>query len=458
MCKKMMVFILLLLMVFPVYTQGQEAKGEIPLVKVCIVQGTSQVKGDMPGSYVLLNEHSGSQIEGLEGEIVFEAREQGIKLKASDGSFKEVLTGPLRIKMKGNPSTLVKINGTRYRGDIIIAHQVSGDNNRLQVINQLDVESYLRGVVPREMPVSWHMEALKAQAVSARTYALRSMGRHGSEGYDLCCGQHCQVYGGADAEFDRTDEAVETTRGRVLTYQGQLAQTFYHATNGGHTEAPENVWANSLPYLKSLPDPYDDPHNQENMVHNRAIWGPVSFSGEDLESRLKSHGVDIGQVLDVKIKEKVSSGRVVNLEFVGVKGTFNALKEKARTIFSYTDEKGNNEPGLNSQMFELETDSRVWIQTAEGKKEVSRLEGNSVLTARGNHQLKDKDRDIIIKGSNGEIIRVPPVPTAFEIRGYGWGHGVGMSQNGAYNRALAGYTYREIMDFYYPGTRVESRY
>lgn len=456
MCKKMMIMVLLFLMIFPAYVQGNDREKDIPYLKVCIAREVSEVKAEVPPGYILINQHNDEVLEGLEGEIIFEARSEGVKVKDFDETFEEVLTGPIRIERNENTGNLVKIKGTRYRGDIIISSKGSEDKKTLQVINHLEVESYLRGVVPREMPVSWYMEALKAQAVTARTYALRSLGRHRDEGYDLCCGQHCQVYGGADAEFDRTDEAVESTEGRVLTYQGQLAQTFYHATNGGHTEVPENVWSNSLPYLESMPDPYDDPANEDILVHSRAEWGPLEFTRQDLEKRLESHGIDIGPLLDVKIREKAPSGRVIDLEFVGAEGSYNASREKSRTIFSYADEDGNNQPGLNSQMFDLETNSRVFIKTAEGKREASRLEGTYALTAEGKGRINEGN--VHVKGAGGESFIIPAVPASFMISGFGWGHGVGMSQNGAYNRAIAGYTYREIMDFYYPGTKVERWY
>ncbi|RQD77497.1 MAG: SpoIID/LytB domain-containing protein [Candidatus Syntrophonatronum acetioxidans] len=453
MCKKIVIMVLFLTMVFPAYVQGNDAGNELPKLKVCILKEVSEVIAQVPSGYSLFNQHNDYKLEDLEGEVIFKASEKGIKVKASDGSFEEVLTGPIRIKKNGNAPCLVKIKETRYRGEIIISRQGSENKGTLQAINYLDVESYLRGVVPREMPVSWHMEALKAQAVTARTYALRSLGRHKNEGYDLCCGQHCQVYGGADAEFDRSDEAVKSTEGRVLTYQGQLAQTFYHATNGGHTEAPENVWSHSLPYLKSIPDPYDDPTREDIMVHHRAEWGPLELTRQDLKKRLESHGVDIGRLLEVRIKERASSGRVIDLEFVGTEGSYNALREKARTIFSYADKDGTSQPGLNSQMFDLEINTRVFIKTAEGKREVSRLEGAYALTAEGKKRINEEN--VHVKGAGGETFTVSAVPSMFTISGFGWGHGVGMSQNGAYNRAIAGHTYREILDFYFPGTGLE---
>ena len=130
-------------------------------------------------------------------------------------------------------------------------------------------QSYLRGVVPREMPPSWGnyggMEALKAQAVAARAYALYCLGLQSHRHYDLCDTQFTQVYGGKDSETPNTDSAVAQTFGEVLLYDNRVIQPFYHATNGGYTDLAQNVWNNSVPYLDCVADPYDDPANPLNL-------------------------------------------------------------------------------------------------------------------------------------------------------------------------------------------------
>ncbi len=148
----------------------------------------------------------------------------------------------------------IRVDGGRYRGVILI---YLNDRGTLNVINELPVEDYLRGVVPSEMgPATYNqIEALKAQAVAARTYTLRNLGEFSEEGYDICATPRCQVYGGMDAEQPLTDKAVRETAGQVLVYHGQLIDALYSSTCGGHTEDVQVVFPlkTDEPYLKGVP-------------------------------------------------------------------------------------------------------------------------------------------------------------------------------------------------------------
>ncbi len=140
-----------------------------------------------------------------------------------------------------------------YRGRLRVVHLTGG----LEIVNTLPLESYLLGVVPRESPASWPIEALKAQAVAARSYAYRSTGGSGS--FDVYCTTASQMYGGADGETAATNKAVTATKGIVPTYQGTPIVAYFFSTSGGHTENIENVWTSAapVPYLKGVSDPYD---------------------------------------------------------------------------------------------------------------------------------------------------------------------------------------------------------
>jgi len=128
--------------------------------------------------------------------------------------------------------TYLQVNDKPYRGDLIISSSVGG----IQVVNELGLEDYLLGVVPQEMSPSWPLEALKAQAVAARTFTLKNMNKHHVDGFDLCDTSHCQVYGGVAAEHEATSIAVGDTAGLVLKYDGDLIDAYYHASSGGRTE------------------------------------------------------------------------------------------------------------------------------------------------------------------------------------------------------------------------------
>lgn len=147
----------------------------------------------------------------------------------------------------------VSVDGKRYRGRLLV---YLNDRGRLNLINELSLEDYLRGVVPKEMgPLVYdQIEALKAQAVAARSYTLSHLGEFSSEGYDLCATPRCHVYGGMDAEHPVTDRALAETAGEVVLYQGQIADTLYTATCGGHTEDVEKIFPGlgPRPYLRGV--------------------------------------------------------------------------------------------------------------------------------------------------------------------------------------------------------------
>jgi stage II sporulation protein D len=211
----------------------------------------------------------------------------------------QVTLGPgLKITVDGRERTLVsparfartsrflELGGRPYRGQLVV-HSAGG---RLQVVNHAGVEEYLYGVVPDEMPPTWAMEALKAQAVAARTYALVS--RRTSGTFDLFSDTRSQVYGGVPSEESRSSQAIDATAGKVLTHEGRLAWTFFHSTSGGRTAAIHDVWnASPIPYLVSVPDPHDDlsPHH---------AWGSFRYSAGQLRAKLGSLAPR-GALLDV---------------------------------------------------------------------------------------------------------------------------------------------------------------
>jgi len=156
---------------------------------------------------------------------------------------------PLMIKSGGMGLAL---NNTRYRGYLMIL----SDENGLSAVNYVDVEDYLYGVVPCEVPHTWPEQALMAQAVAARTYALYIKQKSLEKSYDVRATTASQVYGGQDAERISTRFAVDRTRGQVLVYNGKLIVSYFHSNSGGYTERPENVWGARVPYLKDQPDSY----------------------------------------------------------------------------------------------------------------------------------------------------------------------------------------------------------
>ncbi|MBX9694792.1 MAG: SpoIID/LytB domain-containing protein, partial [Cyanobacteria bacterium] len=148
---------------------------------------------------------------------------------------------------------VVSFNGKTYRGKLIIKPRNGEDPNFL-VINQLDLEDYLLSVLPSEMPPYWGLDALKAQSIAARSYALANMNKHDKEGYDLKASTEDQVYLGVQTETEQSNRAVAETTGQVLKHNGKVVSAFFHSASGGATETSEHVYGGKVHYLKSVPD------------------------------------------------------------------------------------------------------------------------------------------------------------------------------------------------------------
>jgi len=312
--------------------------------------------------------------------------------------------------------------GRLFRGNLEVKIGVDG---LLVIINKLNIEEYLYGVVPAEIGTNAPFEALKAQAVAARTEALVKLGRHESEGFDLCSEVHCQVYGGVSRESAPTSKAVDETAGEVITYENSLASTLYHSCCGGYTEDNSNVYSGAqVPYLVGVPCfpegankefkfPLD---NEEAFIkwvstqpqaycsHAKSVfrWEKV-YTKRRLEE-LISKKYNIGSLLDIRLGPRGKSGRLKWIEVVGTNGTYRVERElQIRNLFGGPFE-------FRSGAFIIEKS----------------------------------------KTSDGEEV--------YKFIGAGWGHGVGMCQNGAIGMAREGKDYKEILKYYFRGTEVKKIY
>lgn len=153
------------------------------------------------------------------------------------------------VVIKPKPTAFISTKGKWYRGDFMVYNK----EGSLNIINHVDIEDYIRGVVPSEMPSGWNYEAHKAQAIAARSYALANLGKRASHGYDLKDTPEDQAYGGASAECSRTNKAVSETKGIVLIYNLKIIPAYYSASAGGRSASSAEVWTKDIPYLKSVP-------------------------------------------------------------------------------------------------------------------------------------------------------------------------------------------------------------
>lgn len=277
---------------------------------------------------------------------------------------------------------LVFIGDRWYRGRTLVVPTVKG----VTAINFVDLEHYLYSVLGGEMNGTWPQEALKAQAVAARSYALYQRQRSGNGTFDVGDTPAWQVYDGVEDESTGTIAAVNATAGQVLTYSGQIIEAVFHSSAGGCTENVEDVWVQKLPYLRSVQNEYDQ-------------GAPVyQWTKNVSRSEMSSLIAGVGNIISFQVEKQTPvCERVVSMKVIGDAGTRTLSGDAMRSTL-----------GLKSTLFKI-------IPDASKSKEQVAVSG-------------------------------------FQIVGRGFGHGLGMSQWGAYNMAQRGANYQQILLQYYQNT------
>ncbi len=416
----------------------------------------------------------------------------------------------IRPAPENNPPVL-KIKGKQYRGAIEVKRLSTSD---MTVINVVAIRDYLYGNVPPEIGGRSPAEALKAQAVASKMYAINNKGKHGSTGFDICDTTHCQVYKGFSVEIAGCNSAIDEVYDKTITYNGDpIKHVYYFASGGGSTEDVRNVWGSSYPYLVSVEDKYEKIYS----------W-TKTLRASDVKAKLPQ----LGSILGITITRTAPTGRVTQLAVTGAsRGEPEYYSnEKCRTLF-----------GLESQLYTITSDADVFISGlsdkprttaaieqpaentagAEAKTqseadttaqasdtapadnsansadasvgtenppattpedpaetaappvkpkapapmipEVSepvrtQLGGKKVITADGIQTMKGSSNKIVVLGADGVVNKATVVPETYVFSGKGWGHAVGMSQEGAIGMGKAGISYQDILMHYFQGTRV----
>ena len=365
-----------------------------------IVSGT----GGSP-AYELVAPDGATLYRGGESDRLIVRNDGGLRARTPEG---RTIAVPELSSLRAARGSVgyVMIDNAQYRGDVLLRSSAGGG---VTAINTLDMETYLLGVVPREIPVTQY-EAVKAQAVAARTYAVGQMGRRESLGFDFYASVQDQVYGGIGAENDIATRAIAETAGEILTYGGEPIDAFYHSTCGGRTAAIEEVWNSApVPYLRSVSD--EKPGGGAWCdTSNRYRW-TVAWTGEQLRGvlarTLAGRGArSLADVHDIEIAERGPSQRA------------------EWTVVTVDDRD-----------YRVRGDSIRWVLRTPADAGL-----NSALLF-----------DVRERHSGDEI-------TALEVDGGGWGHGIGMCQVGAMGRAAAGQSYREILAAYYQGATLTRLY
>lgn len=369
-----------------------------------------------------------SLFQSFEKSIVLKLNGQNYDIYDSLGNYLSSMATNKSMKIQSPSSSPIKINNKRYRGYLTF----DTVDKQLAAINNVGLEEYLYGVVPREMPSTFSYEALKAQAVAARSYAVCSVTRNKDKSFDLYDTVSSQVYGGFDAERDNVRKAVDETRGQILLSEGKVVNATYSSSNGGYTADANDVWGAKYKYLISKEDKYSI--NEPNYNWNFEI------NANDLINGLKKQGINVNSINQIYVKENNNSKRVKTV----------AIMDGAKEVL-VDNNKFKNAIGANkfkSSMYTIE---------ASGVSAATQAPEN------------DSDGEVTVLFEDGVAIfisseaskKASPSPAIsadakIKIAGHGWGHGVGLSQWGANNMAKAGLKYDEILKFYYDGAEISN--
>lgn len=327
--KKILVLMIFLLM------GRAEAAGWSPELRIGLLIGVEEISLQVSAPCIMIDAASKKTLKKIPADKKF-------TVKAGDLKAEFVEIRPEKIPLK---DLRTMIGDKKYFGGV----RFNKDGKKFTVINLVPIEEYLRGVLPDEMSPSYPLEALKAQAVAARSFALKNRDKHKKDGFDLCDKTHCQVYVGAKT-FETTDKAVEETCGEILTYKEKLIETSFHADSGGMTEDVSDVWGRATPYLIAVKE-----------VFKQVEPWTVKVSVKDFSSRF---GENFGVLKKIELsemrigqgaKDRTSSGRVNFAQIVGSKKTLKLSGTELRRKFS-----------LPSTLFDMKLDGNEVIFTGYG--------------------------------------------------------------------------------------------
>ncbi len=332
----------------------------------------------------------------------------------------------------------IAIGGKPYRGSVRFI--ISG--NQLTSVNIVDVDDYIRGVLPKEIGTTTPMEALKVQAVVSRSFAYANWNKFAKYGYNLDDSSASQAYAGMSVESSMTDRAVAETKGQILYYKGEVANTIFNATSGGETEAIEEVWGgNPSPYLIALKDPY-------SLNTRHATW-QATLASADICKAFPS----VGQPTALEVLERSSTGRIKSMAVVGTSGREVMTGNQFRMKMGSIKVKSTN---FGTEASAHPVQATMAVMTATGIRPYA---NDRIISAGG---IRTGSVDAVIRAQGIEKANTQkatyndtmPIGDAITLKGTGYGHGVGLSQYGAIEMAKAGKDYKAILSFYYPGTEL----
>jgi len=374
---------LLVVLLFALCPLGIGVSASSPAIRVRILHNKSRVQMGATGSYKIQSLDSLKELSfpSSHSTLTVEASQQGIRASGRTWGA-QILIKP------GERESRIRVGSRRYRGKIHVRQK----NSLLEIVNELPLEEYLWGVIKPEISPKWPRASILAFTIAARTYAFKKLKDPSANpsDYHISSEQDDQVYRGVEGEDSYARELVNETRGKVLTYLGEIIESSYHACCGGYTASSKDVWGGKdRSYLVAKRDDFC----------NQSAYFSWNFKIEaaSLRERLKKRGLVLGRIYRIRVVEFGEGRRVKKLQIEHQTGKVELTGKEFREAIVGGD--------LRSTLFTVERHHRYFV-----------------------------------------------------FEGKGWGHGVGLCQEGAKVMGEQGYTYKEILEFYYPGTTVETFY
>lgn len=375
-----------------------------PFVRIGVRTGSDTVAASSPGGLTVADPATDRRVAERDGPRPLSLLRRGDAVTVEGAGRHRALV--LASAREGEP---VSVDGRSYRG-VLEVYPVRGHG--LVVVNQLDLEAYLQGVVPVEIGprTPEEQEAVKVQAVAARTYAVANLGRRDSLGFDMFGNVEDQVYGGAGEEREEVTRAVRETAGEILVHAGRPIRAYYHSTGGGTTARVTDVWnLEGAPYLRRVSD--RRPGGGDYCDASPRYRWEERWTAEELAASVRrgiaatflADSSRVGRVLGVEVTGRTEAGRATGLAVRTEGGSWRVEKN----------------------------DIRFFLRTPDGR---------------------------VLRSTWFEVLEGPSEGGGLHLAGRGYGHGVGMCQWGAIGRARDGQGYVEILDHYYPGTELRDAY
>ena len=443
-------FYLIGIIIFCVFQNHPVSAAREPLIRVLISKNKNlRIRSDRSIPLIIKGQKfSNKKIKGLtlkkEGNrttIFFDKNRQKIYNLKNEEKF----------VIKSSDRRGIWVGQKRYEGKL----KIFIIDNKILVVNVLSIEKYLSSVVGSEMPPKWPLEALKAQAIASRTYALK---QKGNLFYDIDSTNMNQVYLGLEARTYKTKRAVRSTRSLVLTYKNKLINALFHSSSAGMTENSQDVWKNKYPYLSSVKD-FDK--NNPKLRWNK------KFSNDELQKLFPK----IGGIQQIEILNLTNTGRVKDVKLFGIYGSDQMsgvdIRKRMNLASTFIRFKFIEE---NENKFNSNTEL-LGVNSLDNEPLIHIVKVRDSLTFIADQYDVSVDQIIALNNINdssfikiGQRILVPrnslntssSLEKILVVSGYGSGHGVGMSQWGAKYMATQGEEAIKILKHFYKGVRIQT--